>query len=203
MNYDEYAYLWPPRPETKVPQATIPFYEKRGYWAQVKKNGTCTVIFARGLEVIFKTRHNDDHKQWSPLPEHVRFFQSASTKWNVFVAELIHSKTPHIKNQLYIFDVLVLDGVHLEGTTFEERQKLLIARWPNAVDEGDQFRINPYVSYAKNYTKDFAKLFTSLKPEDEGLVMKQPTAKMRACFKPDSNSAWQVKSRVPTKNYGF
>lgn len=51
MKYTEYEYLWPPRPERKVPPTTHAFYQKRGYWAQVKKNGTCTVIFARGDEI--------------------------------------------------------------------------------------------------------------------------------------------------------
>lgn len=201
MNYDSYQYLWPPRPEQKIPQGMLPFYEKRGFWAQVKKNGTCTVIFARRDEVIFMTRHNDQHRMWSPTPEHVRFFQGFQN-WNVFVAELLHSKTPRIKNQLYVFDQIVDDGVHLVGTSFEERQLVLQSRWEPIADEGDQTRVHDYVSVANNYTGDFAKLFTTLKPEDEGLVLKDPKAKLRACLKQDSN-AGQVKCRVPHKNYSF
>lgn len=203
MRYEDYSYLWPPRPETKIPQAVLPFYEKRGFWAQIKRNGTCTVIFAKGDRVIFKTRHNDDHKQWSPKPEHVRFFQSTSTEWNVYVAELVHSKTPHIKDQLYLFDIIVRDGEQLVGTTFEARQVLLASLWPTATDEGDQFRVTPHVSYAKNFKSNFAELFTHLKPEDEGVVLKDPKGKLKACFKGDSNASWQVKSRIPTKNYGY
>jgi hypothetical protein len=130
MKYTEYEYLWPPRPEKKVPPTTFGFYQKRGYWAQVKKNGTCTVIFARGKEVIFKTRHNDDHKAWSPQPEHVKFFQSDSDTWNVYVAELLHSKTPHIKNHLYIFDIIVRDGEQLTGMSFADRQVELYSQFP-------------------------------------------------------------------------
>ena len=60
MDYTEYSYLYPPRPDAKVPQGMLGFYEKRGWIAQVKKNGTCTVIFAHKDKVIFKTRHGDD-----------------------------------------------------------------------------------------------------------------------------------------------
>lgn len=203
MKYTDYQYLWPPRPERAIPPTAFRFYETRGYWAQTKKNGTCTVIFARGKEVIFKTRHDDDHRAWTPKPEHIKFFQSDSTEWNVYVAELIHSKTPHIKDQLYIFDMIVEDGEQLTGVTFEERQKRLYAKYPGGVYETDQYRIHPNITLAINFKSDYQHLWKSLKSEDEGLVLKDPNAKLIACLKPTSNAGWQVKSRRPTKNYSF
>ena len=202
MNYTEYAYLWPPRPETKIAIPMLSFYEKQGYWAQVKKNGTCTVIFCRGHEVIFKTRHDDDHKAWSPKPSHIKFFQRDNPQWDVYVAELLHSKTPHIKDQLYIFDKIVENGVHLVGTTFAERQINLLSQWTGD-NEIDQLRVDEHVSVALNFDSGFKQLYDTLKPEDEGLVLKDPNAKLRACLKPDSNAGWQVKCRIATKNYGF
>ena len=203
MIYQEYQYLYPPRPERKVPPSTIGFYEKRGYLAQVKKNGTCTVIFARGDQVIFKTRHNDDHKAWTPKLEHVKFFQSNSTSWSVFVGELLHSKTPHIKDQLYLFDLIVDQGEQLVGSTFLERQKLLYAKYPNGTYEGDQQRVHQYVSLAVNFASNFNDVWSRLKVEDEGLVFKKLTGKLEACFKPSSNEGWQCKSRRPHANYSF
>ena len=200
MNYNDYTYLWPPRPEQQIPQGLLNFYERKGFWAQKKKNGTCCVIFVRGNEVIFKTRHNDNHKLWSPLPSHIKFFQGAS-KWNVYVGELLHSKTPHIKNQLFLFDRIVEDGIHLDGWDFENRYSTLLEGW-DGTDEGDQIRVHEYVSVAKNYKSGFKELFSSLKPEDEGLVLKDPHAPLRSCLQ-DSNGSWQVKCRVPHKNYGF
>ena len=203
MEYTEYAYLWPPRPEKAIARGFLKFYEQRKYWAQVKKNGTCTVIFAREDEVIFKTRHNDDHRAWSPTPEHVRFFQGQPS-WNVYVAELLHSKTPHVKNQLYIFDIIVDDGIQLVDLTFEERQMLLQSRWEGVYEpDHHQHRVHDYVSVAENLVGDFDTIYDHLLPEDEGLVLKNPTARLRPCFKQDSNAGWQVKCRVPTKNYGF
>lgn len=205
MKYTEYAYLWPPRPEKKVPPTTFTFYHKRGFWGQVKKNGTCTVIFARGKEVIFKTRHNDDHKAWTPTPEIIKFFQSDSTEWNVYVAELLHSKTKDIKNQLYIFDLIVENGEQLTGVTFEERQRRLYSKFPGGdyEQESFQYRVHPNVSLAINFKTDYHELWKRLRPEDEGFVLKDPTSKLIACFKANSNQGWQVKTRKPTANYSF
>ena len=203
MKYDEYQYLWPPRPEQKIPQGLLTFYEKKGFWGQIKKNGTCTLIFAKGNQVIFKTRHDDDHKAWTPKPEHVKFFQSKSNEWCVFVAELLHSKTPHIKDQLYIFDMIVEDGEQLTGVTFAERQRRLYSRFPNGVYERDQYRVHPNVSLAMNFKANYQDLWKSLQDEDEGLVLKDPNAKLVACMKQTSNAGWQVKSRRPTKNYSY
>ncbi len=206
MDYTEYAYLYPPRPETKCPVGTLPFYQNRGWWAQTKKNGTCTVIFAKGDQVIFKTRHGeaDEHKAWTPLAEHVKFFKDDSKgAWNVYCAELLHSKTPHIKNQLYIFDQLVEDGKLLEGTTFAERQLNLHARWAPTTDEGDQIRVHPLVSVAVNFTNGFAERFKNLKAEDEGLVLKDPKAILKVGYTSNNNTGWQAKCRIPHKNYGF
>ena len=206
MDYTDFTYLWPPRPETKIARQNLGFYEHRGYWAQKKKNGTCTVIFCKGDTVIFKTRHNDDHKQWSPLPEHVEFFKGRS-EWTVYVAELLHSKTKHLKNEIYIFDKLVADGKQLVGTTFAERQQQLLDDFNVTPGddrcEGDQYRLSGGVTLSKCFSLGFLKTFDNLKAEDEGIVLKDPKAVLRACFKHDSNRSWQVKCRIPTKNYTY
>ena len=209
MIYDEFQLLWPPRPERAIPMALLGFYEKRGYVAQKKKNGTYTVIYQRGDEVLFRTRHPDvnegQHKAWTPKKEHSDFFSRNDGKWNVYCSELLHSKVKDIRDQLFLFDVLVMDGVQLVGKTFMERQEMLKWRWaiPMKQEDDDQFRVGPNVSIAKNYTGGFSSLFGSLKPEDEGLVIKDPNAKLEPCFRALSNSTWQVKCRIPTKSYGF
>lgn len=145
---------------------------------------------------------------WTPKQAHVDFFRGFD-KWNVFVAELLHSKTPHIKDDLYIFDQIVEDGVQLVGTTFTQRQALLRARYAARIEEHkadarrDQLRIHKHVCLAKNFKSGFDKLFDTLKPEDEGLVLKKPDARLEACFKVTSNAAWQAKSRVSHANYSF
>lgn len=204
--YNSYRYLWAPRPETKIAVPMLGFYENRGYWAQTKKNGTCTLIFARRNEIIYKTRHPDiadgDHRLWRAEGDHNAFFAERQ-KWNVYVAELLHSKvTGGPKNELYIFDIIVSDSVELTGTTFGERQALLHDRF-DGDDEGDQVRIAKRITLAKCIDEDFADRFKNLKREDEGLVLKDPNAKLKPCLKMDSNAGWQVKCRVPHANYSF
>jgi hypothetical protein len=206
VRYESYRFLWPPRPEKAAPPQLIGFYEKRGWLAQVKKNGTCTVIFAKGETVIFKTRHDDDHKAWSPLPSHSAFF-SGRKDWNVYVAELLHSKGPHVKNHLYLFDILVSDGNELIGTTLQDRQSILRQRFPTPkVDIGGSRAglgsrlITQDVSHADAISPA---LWDKLGPLDEGFVFKNPKAKLSACIAATSNGAWQVKVRRPHTNYSF
>jgi hypothetical protein len=200
--YDQYAYLWPPRPENKIPPTALAFYQNKGFWSQTKKNGTCTVIFSNGKEVIFKTRHNDDHKLWTPQEDHKEFF-SVRRGWNVYTGELLHSKvTGGPKNELYLFDILVSDGQYLIDSTFAERQDLLHKRW-NGKFEGDRVRVAPRITVAVSADDHFEDRFNNLKREDEGLVLKDPKAKLRPCFKADSNSSWQIKCRIAHKNYSF
>ena len=203
MKYDAYRYLWPPRPETKIPPALIGFYEKRGWWGQVKKNGTCTVIFSHGDDVVFKTRHDDDHKAWAPQPEHAIFFNGRE-QWNVYVAELLHSKTANVKNHLYLFDILVSDGEDLSGTSFADRQAILLGRYPGNGGAGlGATRVTRQVSRATCYTRDFERVWSELAAEDEGIVFKDPASKLAPCVTQTANAMWQVKCRRPATNYSF
>lgn len=205
MVYNDYQYLFPPRPETAIPRTMLGFYQKRGFLAQKKKNGTCCVIFACGDRVIFKTRHGNagEHKLWVPQPDHIKFFQGQE-KWNVFVAEVLHSKVSGgPKNQIFLFDQIVRDGIQLLDETYRERQIGLLTRFAGGKPEDDQYRVADRISLAKNFSGGFGKLFDSLKPEDEGLVLKDPNAKLRMCFKADANKMWQVKCRISATNYSF
>lgn len=204
MIYESYRYLWPPRPEAKIPPSVIGGYLNRGWVAQIKKNGTCTVIFSHGDEVLFRTRHNEAHALWAPLPAHYDLFRGRGA-WNVYVAELLHSKTPHIKNHLYLFDLLVSDGVELIGVPFEERQAWLRSRFPSKPGIGLGLdACSPHVSIAKCYRgAAVPPLWDVLGKEDEGIVLKNPQAPLAACVTPTSNAGWQVKVRRATKNYSF
>lgn len=208
MRYDAYRFLWPPRPEKAAPPELIAFYEKRGWIAQIKKNGTCTVIFSKGDDVIFKTRHNDDHKAWSPLPSHLATF-AGRDRWNVYVAELLHNKGPSVKDHLYLFDILVSDGQELIGSTLAERQAILRDRFPTPKADIVGSRagigarmISQDISQAEPIANP-SKVWPTLTALDEGFVFKNPTSKLAACIVPTANGAWQTKVRRPHQNYSF
>lgn len=209
MAFDEYRFLYPPRPDQAIPPTLIGMYDGMGWWPQVKKNGTCCVIGARGDEVIFQGRHDgNDLAAWSPLPEHKAFF-AGSEKWEVYVAELLHSKVPGIRNELYIFDLIVSGGEHLTGTTLSQRALMLRERFGADGKESaglGALRIAPFIQLADALPRgEAAKLWRGdcLQPEDEGFVFKNPRAPLVACLTATANSSWQVKCRRPTKNYSY
>lgn len=208
MSFDAYQYLWPPRPEQAIPKTLLSYYEKQRWIAQVKKNGTCTVLYVRpDKQVIVKTRHKTDHKLWTPSEEFCSQFESLpGNGWYVFAGELLHSKTKHIKDTIYLFDLLVDDGIYLVGATLQARLKRLYALFPTRVNTitNSHYIIAPKLWLAATIVKNFSERFAALcMPEDEGLVVKDPRAKLKLCVKATANAGSQVKCRKPTKNYSF
>lgn len=221
MNFNEYRYLYPPRPDKKIAPPMLSFQEKRGWVAQVKKNGTCTVLYVTPeKEIITKTRHDSDHKMWKDTESKaVEYFKTLpGNGWYVFACELMHNKTKHIQDTLYVFDIMVADGESLTGMTFAERQEIIMKLF--GVDENTEvndthshYVINPRVWVAKLIHGDFKKemaiiqersehLTDDMSLEDEGLVLKNPKASLNFCSQ-KGNSSWMVKCRVGHKNYTF
>lgn len=210
MRYDDYSYLWPPRPDQAVLPTMLPALERQGYAAQIKKNGTCSVIAVTPDKgIIAKNRHKEDHKLWSPDLNKMSAFRALPGKgWYVFVAELIHSKVPGLRDINYIHDVLVFDGEYLVGMTQAERHAKLVAlfnaeKFPQTYSH---WVIDEYTWVARQFTKgdDFKAIYDNLdKPEDEGIVLKLPTKRLGICAKEKSNNAGMLKSRKAHKNYSF
>ena len=170
MRYEGYTYLWPPRPKKAVPENMLHFYESRGWVGQMKKNGTCTVVFVSPEgEITYKTRHNDDHKMWSPTERSQKVFENLpGDGWYVFVCEVLHNKTALIKDTVYIFDILVADGDLLIGKNFIERMDLLkgifnIQEEDNVVSLSDtsHYVLNSNAWLAKTITTGFERLCDS------------------------------------------
>lgn len=208
MRFENYSYLWPPRPEQAIARQLVGFYEKRGWVAQVKMNGTCNVLaVSPDRKIVAMNRHNASHKLWTPTKENVAdFAHLPGHGWYVLLSELLHSKVPGIRNVNYVHDILVADGEHLTGMSFEDRQKLLSdlflkGKKGKAREFLSHWEISPTLWLAKTHL-DAGMLFDKLeRPEHEGIVLKNPTAPLEMCLRPTDNSGWQVKMRKPHKNY--
>jgi ATP-dependent DNA ligase len=208
MEYNEAKFLYPPRPEDKILPDHLPFYEKHGWWAQIKKNGTCSILGVGPTgEIYTQTRHGEDHKLWKPSEESLRPFKDrANGKWRVYVVEVLDAKTSHIKDTIYIHDIIVNDGTILEGTTFAERQDLLLEIFPEYIGEGFGYnKVTEKVWLATIIKHDFKWVFDSINDPkvDEGLVIKDPKQNLTQMWRKGSNVSWQLKCRKPTKNYGY
>jgi ATP-dependent DNA ligase len=118
----------------------------------------------------------------------------------------MHSKvTGGPKDTLYIHDLITHPTEELFGSTYKERYQLILDLL-NPEDHGDEDHlvVTPNLWVARNLTKGFREMFNQIKcPWHEGTVLKDPKGRLGNCSKPTSNSGWQVKCRVPHKNYGF
>ncbi len=186
-------WLYPPRPESAIPPSLIKSFEDRGFVGQIKFNGTLQVIdINAALGATFMTRHGELNRAWTPPPEIEKYFSGFPD--SVFVGELLHNKHASVKNTIILFDVLRYLGKSLVGKTLAER--LMILR-----------SVTPFIKniqVVETHAQDLTGLYHSLlKPTEEGVVLKDPNAKLRSCLRDGLNANWQVKCRRATKNYGF
>jgi hypothetical protein len=202
--YTSGGYIKPPRAEIVRDPSALPGFEGGAWIAQIKKNGTNSIIFVSPeRQVVGWNRHGEKHRAWQFTEPTAAIFKDLPGKgWFVFHGELLHNKTPKIKNQHYLYDILVCDGIHLTGTTYEFRYQLLfdILAQGMAFDcptaSTQYFRLDPFTSIARNYTRDFAALFASLTaPEDEGLVLRR----REGVYTGPKADSWMVKFRDSKK----
>jgi len=207
--YNQFKYLYPPRPEFVLTSDRIPFYEKDGWVGQYKMNGTNTIL-AMSPEGSFTAmnRHNEEHRAWQLTEEIKTSLRQLLPKgsWTVLVGEIMHSKTPTIKNTIYFHDVLVHQSKHLVGMTFKDRQILLEKLLPsNGKEDKSHYFVTDRIWRAKLITKNIHKHFVEIEDPKilEGFVLKLPTGKLKPCYTENNNTSWQYKIRYPTKNYQF
>lgn len=142
-----YNGLWfyPPRSGNRVPYKDSPVLRMWKRYsdavAQWKMNGTNTqlkVFPDQRIELWQRHRFGSDRKPSATgtplqvanytLPQSVRDEVLSLTPKGVFTiynVELLHAKTPTVKNTLYFFDVLVWEGQHLLGVTYHDRYRIL------------------------------------------------------------------------------
>lgn len=214
-------YLFPPRPKNCTSREALLFFEKTKKWvAQFKKNGSCGIIHVSpDHEITYYNRHGEK-STYSPSAEFREFVSlHLSNGWNVFVGEIMRST-----GEVYLHDILVLDGNYLLDVEYEKRYDILWGmtgledsergHCPNCTKPladceckmpPTHYTILDKVWLAINHTVNFEKLFEMIQNPaiDEGLVLKDPKAKLKPCNKKTDNNAWCVKCRKSTKNYGF
>ncbi len=214
MRYDSYRYLWPPRPETAAAPNTLPLYERQGWWAQAKMNGTCTTIYVPPDRKTFAMgRHGPDNRiGWQPGERWAAFQRTLPGQdWYVFVGELLHTKGVGVRDTVYLFDLLVDDGNYLVGVTYHARWarlERLCEAFPAATTEDTHQVVTPGIWLAANHQHGFRDWFGSIraipgKPPVEGLVFKDPDAPLRICSRATANAIWQHKCRRETDHLSF
>lgn len=203
-------FLYPPRPTAAIAPEQIPFFVQRGYWGQFKLNGTCTVVSVDGDNVETWTRHAEPHKRWS-MPTGLRdsiIETLGHGGRTILAAELLHNKVAGgPKDTLYLFDTMEWDGESLVGEAYRDRW----ARIWSLVDTPEIVvpisGVTDGLSVAGHFQATCSTwnmlLGGAMEPWVEGIVLKNPNAKLQDCRKKTANAADSVKCRLRTRSYAF
>jgi hypothetical protein len=205
--------MYPPRPKNAVPPTYLNQYEGKGMLGQPKLNGSQGVLYMESKTTLqFMNRHKQIMTNVKMTK--VEFGSLYSGKGQMILCgEYLNKNKKHINgkdfNHKYvIFDIIMYNGVHLLGKTFEERQQLLDKLFPKRTDfDGFIEKLDNHenVYRVKNFDDNFKELYDKLTPIDmyEGLVLKKKRAGLEDGRKQDNNSLTQLKIRKPCRNYSF
>ncbi len=216
--YDKFQYIYPPRPEFKIPPGELDKYDAGEYLAQPKYNGSCCLTFTNGSDLHIYNRHKQLLS--NPSPD-INFRGLALTKkWFVYAGEYLNKgkigeNGEKEKDKFVIWDVLVWDGAYQVGETLTDRLKMLEHIYPcqrarikdNKLEMYKHLCCTKYngVYKAPTYKGNFTELYNDLVKTDlyEGLVLKKVNSTLSYGFQPMNNTDWQVKARKETKLYHF
>lgn len=217
MKYDQFKYLYPPRPEYKTPPSSLETYDTGEYIAQPKYNGSACLVFTNGDELHVYNRHKRPLAKYSPF---IHFRELAKTSnWYVYAGEYLNkAKKGEMgdieRDKFVIWDLLVWDGEYLIGKTMEERLMILENIYPcqraivsDKLEMYDHLCCTEHAGIYKapTYGGGFDILYEELYETElyEGLVLKKKNSKLTYGFQEKNNSDWQIKCRKETKLYNF
>jgi len=206
ISYNKYRYIYPPRPENKLPPNKL--IDDNSFMAQPKLNGSNLTVYTNGIEVILMTRHKT--KMNVLLNEKIFKSLHKGSGWMAINGEYMNKSKNGYDNKSFnhrfvIFDILVFNGKQTIGMTFEERYKLLNKLYNPKKYDNYIKKINNWVYIVETFYKDFNNIFNKLINIDmyEGLVLKEKQAKLKNGISQKNNINSQLKVRKPTKNYNY
>lgn len=185
-------YWYPNRPILIPPDKSyIDNLESSGLWiAERKWNGDNILIDTDTMQ--FWNRHKARHR-FVPNEE----MRSILDKWPkhaVVNAELMNYKTKITKNTILVHCVMVWNGQPLIGKTWGDSRKII----------EDHIGTGPSVKVSEIFRTGFWDLFQSADGvEIEGMVLKQPSGKLKFSTTPVEDVPWMLKVRKPCKKYQF
>jgi ATP-dependent DNA ligase len=212
MKYENYRYIYPPRPKNAIPDSDLNFWDNNSLLAQPKLNGSNTTIYTNGQQVIVMNRHNSRLTNFQiSLDEIKSLFRGNPGEWLVINGEYLNKSKQDergvpFNHKLVIFDILVFKSNYLVDQTFQQRVNLLDELYGQKDSEKSYlYSISDNIYRVKSYESGFKSLFDELTKIDliEGLVMKRKNAKLEIGNTENNNTKSQLKARKPCKNYKF
>lgn len=214
MPYTKWSYIWPPRPRTAVPFDYIVRYRDGRWLAQLKLNGTRSLVAVSPEgDAEFWNRHKERHRAWTPPKWIIDAVRERFTcgKWVVLDAELLHSKHASVKDTLYLFGALVLDGQYLVGESYETCYDGLVEACGRPTADvpgygGFVAEVGRGLWMARMIPQDRwgeAWAVAQENPIIEGLVLKRHKARLEFGRSENNNGSWMIRCRKATKNFLF
>jgi ATP-dependent DNA ligase len=207
--YNKFRYIFPPRPKNAIPVDELDFWDNNTLLSQPKLNGSNSLIFTNGEKVIVMNRHNQTLTNVRVTTDEIKSIYKGNGEWMVLNAEYMNKSQNDetgrpFNHKFVIFDILVLEGNYLVGTTFEQRVAILNDLYGQVDCEKEHlYGISENIYRVKSYNGGFLDLYNDLIKVDmyEGLVMKRKNAKLELGTNEMNNVKSQIKCRRKTKNY--
>jgi hypothetical protein len=206
--------VYPPRPEIVAPPSSLSLYERMGFIAQPKLNGSCGVLHLHSITPPkLMGRHNNTFVRMGINKEHLKNAHRG-TGYMILVGEYMNKSQKDSNRKLFnevfvIFDIICYNGMQLINSTFLERQEILDTLYPS-YDADSKFDdyiryVSPSIYRVNNFTSEFDSLFSKIIDTQmyEGFVLKRPDGKLENGLREKNNTGWQLKIRKPTKNYKY
>ena len=207
--YKKFRYIYPPRPENKVPLENLSEYDNGRHFGQPKLNGSNLTIYTNGVEVFLMNRHKDTLSNIK-IDKQVFLDLHRGEGWMAINGEYMNKNKKDgngepFNHKFVIFDILVYNGRQTVGKTFKERKVLLNGLYETETYDHFIEKINSKVYIVKDFFSKFVSVYTKLIKIDmyEGLVLKLSNSKLKNGVSQKNNTEAQIKVRKETKNYNY
>jgi len=209
-SYNNFKYIYPPRPENKISIDYLNRFDNNEYIAQPKLNGSCVVIFIKGKkECKIYNRYGRTISRFKIDNDSICSLNDTNN-WMVLTGEYMNKNKKDEKelswnNKLVIWDILVYDNDYLVNSTYEERVILMDKIFKEISYNKYLYKINDDVYRVKSFKDKFKDIYEGIVSIDlmEGLVIKKKNSKLEIGTRQKNNVNNQLKIRKPTKNYTF
>jgi len=210
INYNNFYYIFPPRPKNAIPPSELNEWDDNSMIGQLKFNGSNAVIFMNGKDVFVFNRHGDRLTNIDLDKDEISKLYSGSG-WMVINGEYLNKSKKDensltFNHKLIIFDILVYNSEYLLGNTFIQRIELLDKLFNKNESEKEYlFKVSENIYRVKSFLTGFKDMFDGYTKIDmiEGIVLKRKNSKLELGNTTDNNFKGQIKSRKKTKNYKF
>lgn len=212
MKFNNYRYIYPPRPKNAVNPEELTFWDNNQMVAQPKLNGSNCLIFTNGIKQFVMNRRNQRLTNYQLTSDEVsKIFKGNKGEWFVLNGEYLNKNKQDetglsFNHKFVIFDILVYKSNYLVGKTFQERIEILDDIYGEEESEKDYlYKVSDNIYRVKSYESNFKKIYDDLSKIDliEGLVLKRKNARLEIGNTENNNTRSQLKFRKPTKNYTY